>query len=226
MHNAADDVVANCDGLVIADFGPRNIERLRTFHDIAKAQGRRLAVTVQDAYLLEALHLADPAIPRLDEECMAILRKPMGSEKNWLKELYDRYPAQVVDAEDVRADQGGFILCLSFWDISSLIDIEPSGGTYLYSSSEAYSEEQEIDQRRLVNWLNYFDVRIVGGIPGGEEGPFHASGHADGPALESFISTVDAERILPVHTASLSWFTDRWPDKVVLAREGEALELG
>jgi ribonuclease J len=221
VHDAADGVVAGADGLVIADFGPRNIERLRTFHDIAIAQGRRLTVTVQDAYLLEALHLADPEIPSLDEECMTILRKPMGSEKNWMKELYDRYPSQAVDSEDIRADQGGFILCLSFWDIAALIDIEPNGGTYLYSSSEAYSEEQEIDQQRLVNWLNYFGLRVVGGIPGGEEGPFHASGHADGPSLESFISTVNPERIIPVHTESLSWFTDRWPNKVVPAREGE-----
>lgn len=225
VHDAADDVVSKSEGLVIADFGPRNIERLRTFHDIAMARGRRLVVTVQDAYLLEALHLADPAIPSLDEECMAILRKPAGSEKNWAKELYDRYPSRTVDAEDIRSDQGGFILCLSFWDISALIDIEPSGGTYLYSSSEAYSEEQEIDQERLVNWLNHFGLRVVGGIPGGEEGPFHASGHADGPALESFISTVDPERILPVHTESLGWFTDRWPDRIVPAAEGRLLDL-
>jgi ribonuclease J len=37
VHQAAADVVARATGLVIADFSPRNIERLRTFHDVAAA---------------------------------------------------------------------------------------------------------------------------------------------------------------------------------------------
>src|SRR3989441_1354940 len=37
---------------VVADFGPRNVERLLTFLEIARRTGRRLAVTDKDAYLL------------------------------------------------------------------------------------------------------------------------------------------------------------------------------
>ena len=39
--------------LVIADFGPRNIERLETFLDIAGQTGRQLVILAKDAYLLD-----------------------------------------------------------------------------------------------------------------------------------------------------------------------------
>src|SRR2546425_7991379 len=49
----------------------------------------------------------------------------------------------------------------------------------------AHSEEQEIDAKRLTHWLDHFGLRKVGGLPGAEQGPYHASGHINGPALRS-----------------------------------------
>jgi ribonuclease J len=123
----------------------------------------------------------------------------------------------MVDAAAIRKNPGGYILCLSFWDITNLIDIEPDGGTYIYSSSEWHSEEQRIDQERLANWLERFNLQAVGGLPGGEKGPFHASGHIDGAGMEWVIGTIGPERLLPVHTQQLGWFERRWPGKVVEA---------
>ena len=37
--------------------------------------------------------------------------------------------------------------------------------------------------RRLVAWLDHFGLKKVGGLPGAEEGPYHASGHIDGPGM-------------------------------------------
>ena len=57
-----------------------------------------------------------------------------------------------------------------------------SGATYIYSSSEAYNEEQLLDHQRLGNWLGHFGLTPVGGLPGSESGPFHASGHWQFPS--------------------------------------------
>jgi hypothetical protein len=46
-------------GLIIADFSPRNFERLDTFMGIAKEEGRKLVVLAKDAYLLEAMKCVD-----------------------------------------------------------------------------------------------------------------------------------------------------------------------
>lgn len=65
----------------------------------------------------------------------------------------------------------------------------------------------------------------MGGLPGAEKGPFHASGHADGPSMEWVIETINPARILPVHTQKLGWFRQRWAEKVVRARYGEAVRF-
>ncbi len=226
VHEAADGVVAGEAGLVIADFSPRNIERLRTFHDIARDRGRRLVVTTRDAYLLEYMNVIDPAIPRPDSELLAVLKEPAASRLIWEKALLGRFAGNVVEAKEIRDEPGSYILCLSFFDIANLVDLEPEGGTYIYSSSEAHNEEQVIDQTRLANWIAHFGLKAVGGLPGAEEGPYHASGHIDGPGMEWLIETTDPQRIVPVHSQQRDWFETRWPEKTVRAEYGVRRELG
>jgi ribonuclease J len=225
VQQAAHGVVRVEPGLVIADFSPRNIERLRTFRDIAKDLGRRLVVTLKDAYLLEQMNVIDSAIPRPDEEGMAILTTPRASRESWMDRVMEEFPASLVDAKTIRARQSDYILCLSYWDITNLIDIEPEAGTYIYSSSEAYDEEQAFDHQRLVNWLELFHMKRVGGLPGSEKGPFHASGHIDGKGMEWLIETIQPGKLLPVHTQKLGWFEQRWPGQVVRAAFGEPVRF-
>jgi ribonuclease J len=225
VEAAAQEVVAAESGIVIADFSPRNIERLRTFRDIALRVGRRLVVTTKDAYLLEQMHVIDPAIPSPGEEPMAVLRMPRSTHAGWEDPLLEHFAARVVDAAAIRRASGAYLLCLSFWDITNLIDLEPDRGTYIYSSSEAYSEEQRVDHERLASWLQHFGLTGVGGLPGAERGPFHASGHIDGPGMERVIETIGAERLLPVHTQKLGWFERRWPGKVTGSAYGVPFRL-
>jgi ribonuclease J len=225
VQEAALDVVRRERGIVIADFTARNIERLRSFRDIAQTVGRRLVVTTKDAYLLKQMHVIDQNIPRPDQDGLVILSSPRAGGRGWEKALLDEFASHVIQAPAIRRAPGEYILCLSYWDIATLIDIEPDGGTYIYSSSEAYDEEQRIDHVRLANWLDYFGLPKVGGLPGAEKGPFHASGHIDGPGMEWLIDTIAPERLLPVHSRKVEWFTQRWPEKVLRTRYGEPLRM-
>lgn len=80
VYGRAAEVVAKSEGLVIADFGPRNVERLLTFLRCAEGAGRRLAVTAKDAYLLEALRAAgEPEVPDpLSDDRFALYVDPPG----------------------------------------------------------------------------------------------------------------------------------------------------
>lgn len=225
VREAAEEVAKREPGLVIADFSPRNIERLRSFRDIALATGRKLVITFKDAYLLTQMHLIDPNIPEPGEDPIAILEAPRATRSNWEDGIFDLFGGRLVKAASIRQNPGGYILCLSFWDITNLIDLEPEGGTYIYSSSEAYDEEQQFDHQRLTNWLKHFGMKSVGGLPGSEKGSFHASGHMDGPGMEWLIDTINPERMLPVHTQQLGWFLKRWPEKVVRAEYGVPLRF-
>ncbi len=68
-------------------------------------------------------------------------------------------------------------------------------------------------------------MKKVGGLPGAAQGPYHASGHIDGPALEGLIEEIGAARIVPVHTEHPEWFEERWGKRVVRVAEGVGTTL-
>jgi len=61
-----DHVVRKTNGLVLANFSTADVDRLRTFYEIAKKNNRVLAVSLRQAHLLQALvkdkHLTIPDI--------------------------------------------------------------------------------------------------------------------------------------------------------------------
>ncbi|MGO0122444.1 exonuclease [Desulfothermobacter acidiphilus] len=227
------EVVRKTSGLVIADFGPRNVERLLAFLQIAGETGRLLALTPKDAYLLEALRAAgeheipDPvADPRI-----ALYLRPKAFRKPWeewaIARFNQRAPERVVEAAQVKDDPGGFLLCFSYYDFHALLDIEPRGGTYIYSSSEAYDEEMLVDQERVRNWIEFFGLKLYGSLGREREGSgFHASGHIHGPGLEELVETIAPEILIPVHTEDQNFF-QRFTGKfqVVWPERGRSLVL-
>ncbi len=166
--NESEDIVfENClkaveesKGIVIADFSPRNFERLETFMEIAEKTSRELVVTAKDAYMLHAMECAD-GICRMDD--VKIYHELKQKIDNW-EELVvrERWDENFVDPTEISKDLENYILCFSFYDMKHLLDIKPEGGAYIYSSSEAFSEEQEFDFLRLHHWLREFNLRVYG----------------------------------------------------------------
>jgi len=50
-------------------------------------------------------------------------------------------------------------------------------------------------------------------------------GHIDGKGMEWLIETIAPKRILPVHSQKLSWFVQRWPEKVIQATRGVSVRF-
>lgn len=119
-------------------------------------------------------------------------------------------PDRVINANKVNKEQGDFVLCLSYFDIYELLDIRPNGGTYIYSSSESFSEEMHLDMDRLRRWIKKFDMKLIGD-PGdrkgnGRENGFHASGHIHGEGLKELIELINPKNVILVHTETPFWF--------------------
>ncbi len=212
VHENALKAISGVKGLVIADFPARDMDRLLTFLQIAKETGRRLAILPKDAYLLKALSLVEKGIPYIALEQNLVIYQDTTSSPYpavWLRNLYQEYDGKVVLAEDVRKSQDEYILSFSFYDINELPSIYPKEGSlYLYSSSEPHDEEQEIDFRRLDNWLKHFGIQSLGlpresnngwQIPEDERG-FHASGHACGKDLIDVCLKINPQIVIPVHS--------------------------
>lgn len=196
-------------GLVVADFAPRNIERLLSFLDVAKETGRKLVLTPKDIYLLEGLNAAGKGeVPDpLKDPQIAVYFSPKSQIQKWEKELREYAAGKAVVAEDVRKHPDEYILCFSYYDFPALLDIDVKGGTYIYSSSEAFDEEMAIDHRRVENWISFFGFTLYGKLGRDrEDSGFHASGHIHGQGLMELVETINPEVLIPVHTENKSFF--------------------
>ena len=232
------NVLFNCEkaakytkeGIVIADFTSRNIERLESFKEIARKIDRTLVVTKKDAYLLYCLELAD-GVNRLAG--VKVFNEFKGTDYSWEKLLVTKLEADsLITASVISANPELYILCFSLFDMNKLLDIKPKSGSYIYSSFEAFRTEMEFDFIRLSNWLTQFNLKPWGfNFKENMELKFtkgyHASGHLSKSDLEYVISEIDPKWIIPVHTENPDWFISHkeFGDKVVKLTHGEKFKV-
>ncbi len=211
VQNALPLVQGAAGRLVIADFGPRNVERLLTFLEIAAQTGRKLVIQPKDVYLLEAIALADPAQFQdpLRYANLYLYEDPKCSPRVWEAALRGRWSAQqrTVGPQEVTNAPGEHLLAWSLWDLNDLLDLEnTAGGIYLYSNSRAYDDEQAADLDRLRNWVRHMGMTLFGDPDDPQAIPLHASGHASGQDLLAFVRTVQPRMLIPVHTENPTWW--------------------
>jgi ribonuclease J len=197
--------------LAIADFGPRNVERLQVFLDAAHRTGRRLLLQPKDAYLLRALHLVEPGVygsPDSDAN-VGLFDDPKSAPRPWERETREAWRAPIVCAEDVSARPGDYLLADSLWDLNDLPDLEGiSGGVYLFSNSRAYDDEQAADLDRLRSWVHWLGLDLIGDPDDPRSPCLHASGHACGEELAEFVRAVHPEILIPIHTEHPEWWKE------------------
>ncbi len=185
-----DKIIAHTPGLVLADFGCADVDRLRSFYEAASKNGRRLVVTLRQAYLLHRL-CGDPhlCIPRIDDGSLLIFQKPKKNYRRWEKEIMNA--GEVIDSKEIAKMQNKLVMVASFCDVGELVEIKPSPGScYILSASEPFNEEMEIDFSRLLNWLEHY------GLP---QFHVHVSGHIMPLDLRESLKTIRPKTIFPVH---------------------------
>jgi ribonuclease J len=94
---------------------------------------------------------------------------------------------------------------MNYFQLNNLIDIKPKkGSVHIRSICEPFSEDMELDQKRIDNWL-----RLFGLYP---EHKIHSSGHACGPAIFDMIQKINPKILFPIHTIKPEQF--RWLSKI------------
>ncbi len=188
----ADHVVKKTKGLVLASFSVADIDRLRTFHEIAERNNRILAVSMKQAYLLRSLsndkNLKVPNIE--DDPHIAVYQRSKKTYYHWERDILSE--GTVKTSKDIRDMQHKVILASSSYDMNEVLDIRPGpGGAFVNSSSEPFNEEMEMDHERFVNWLNHFGLPMY---------QIHSSGHMMPTELREVIAKVKSKRLVPIHT--------------------------
>ena len=96
--------VEESEGLVIADFSPRNFERLETFMETAKKTGRQLVITAKDAYMLHAIECAD-RVCRMSDAFIYYELKDRSRSKWETDIVMRRWSDKYVDPEEIARNQ-------------------------------------------------------------------------------------------------------------------------
>jgi len=132
----------------------------------------------------------------------------LSAEENLAWNLATSHIDNGVTAYEVRKDPEKYVLMFSFWDANELFDISTPEGKiqnslYIRASCEPFSDEMEIDERKLMNWLEKFGIDYDHSIDEKGNKHFisaHVSGHASGLELVELIETIMPKRLFPIHT--------------------------
>ncbi|MEW6748851.1 MAG: MBL fold metallo-hydrolase [Candidatus Micrarchaeota archaeon] len=210
--------VANRDRLILAMRYPKDLDRFRTFHDLAKATGKTLVTTVKTAHLLLTLnsdiHLDTPH--PFDDPHIKVYAREMLRPRPYEAEIRSKF--ECVGFDWVKKHQNKIIWELDFSQLQELIDVKPEpGGACIHSMSEPFEEDpmSQLQDEILHNWLNRFSM---------EHHQLHASGHASKDEIFEMCKTISPKKIIPVHTQYAELFKESGLP-VYLAGKGEAMEL-
>ena len=207
-------IMADTKGLVIGNFPARDIDRFMTFYTAAKETGRTLLVDLKQAYLIKQLE-SDPSLsmPRLDDRHLFVYYRKKLSYSRWEKELIESC-RNLVEAKDI-AQKESVLYCNSF-SMGELIDVRPvKNSSYIYSLCAPFNEEMQLDYKRLMNWVNHFNLDYY---------EAHASGHASPEELAWVIEEINAKKLIPVHTEDSRGFK-KFTKKITPAAPGEKINV-
>lgn len=189
--------VSSTKGIVIADYAWKDTTRFNTFLEIAKENKRKFCISFREAYYIKELKKFIPDLPELNDPNILLYKRKLKTgtyrENDYEKDLRQFLTYEnTVDANYVNKNQDQIIMELAYWHIQELVDVKPSSGSlYIKSASEAFTEEQIFDMKRLNRWLDFFHLRYEN---------YHASGHAPAQDLKKVMEGSGAKVIVPIHT--------------------------
>ncbi len=181
--------------LAIVSFYPKDVDRMRTFRDVAVATGRKFVVSAKVAHLLEALkadkHISVPD-PMCDPNMLVYVRqmaRPLAYEHDYI----DRRNSSdhIVDSEFVNKNQRGLIYHTDFMQLTELIDVKPERGSLFIRSKSEPFEEDDAQEEVLKHWIKFLGLDFH---------TAHASGHASMQEIFSMVKAIRPKVLIPVHT--------------------------
>ena len=224
IEKRAVDAVERCKGLVVVNYPVRDLDRLLTFYKVAEDTGRKLVVSLKQAYILNLFNEISNEYPDLSDVMIYKPRKGWGllgedsfacvedewlcasdiesaqclrDYKKWERELLEN--DNVLNYQDLRKDPESYIFRCDFFELKELIDIKPVNGVYIKSSTEPFDEQMEINERKVREWLKLFNLPLKNKC-------FHASGHANGKEILEMIRKINPDKLYPVHTTHKNEF--------------------
>ena len=292
VENCINADIGRSEGLVLINFGWKDLTRFKTIYQAAKENGRTLVISPKLAYLLYEMYNTFPTeytnprtltnlkvylkregdllyskadyekykmgylhffgrnIAQADRNIVRVAeRLGVGGDpnnpKNPLpstsygepydyKELYDLATHHLhngIRAYQIRNASKKYVLMFSYWDANELFDLIPLDNNhetrYISASTEPFNEEMEIDETKMVYWLDFFKVNYDSKMKKNQKifVRRHVSGHASKTELQELIEKINPKEIIPIHTKNPWVFEVIFAGKVVLPKYAQTIEL-
>jgi ribonuclease J len=220
VESLSTEIVSSTDKAVFVTHYSRDMDRFRSFHNVAKKCARNIVISPKTAHLLSKLvedrRLSFPD-PLKDENILVYYRRKKSGKFDesdyyvWERKFMDK----MVTHDFVSKNQRKLIIDLEFYQFAELIDIQPETGShFIHSMSEPFSEE-DIEDGVMRNWLDHFGLHFH---------QLHASGHLTRDQLVALIKLIRPSRIFPVHTENPQLFK-KISENVKIVRAGEKYAL-
>ncbi|MGQ9640021.1 MAG: MBL fold metallo-hydrolase [Candidatus Bathyarchaeia archaeon] len=185
------EVVSGTDGLVMATFSYADVDRFKTFYEVSRTSGRKLAISMRQAYILDRLRSNGRLnLPEIDGESLIMFQRSKKRYSSWEEEIQSRL--KVKSSEELKNMQDNVVMACSLFDVKELIEIRPkSGSNFIHSASEPVNEEGEIEFTKLLNWLDHFGLPMY---------QIHCSGHIMPNEIKDMIVRIRPKTVHPIHT--------------------------
>jgi len=223
-------LASETDGLVLANYPPRDLDRIMSFYSAAREAGRELVVDMRQAVLLENLREAGvEGLPRLGDGVRVYARRQrwgVVGDPGYPREIQEQdyqpwerphaFATYSILDHDVREDQDGYVVYMDFYHLQALVDLQPRPGSiFIRSVVEPFNEDMELDEARVGNWMRRFDLEVF---------QRHASGHASGEDLRWMVETIDPGVVVPIHSERPGTFAG-FHDDVRLPSLGTPMDI-
>jgi mRNA degradation ribonuclease J1/J2 len=292
VERAINADIGRSEGLVLINFGWKDLTRFKTIYHATKENGRTLVISPKLAYLLYEmfntfpteytnprtltnlkvylkregdllyskadyekykmgyLHFFGRNIAQADRNIVRVAeRLGVGGDPNNPKnplpstsdgELYDykelyelatHHLHNGIRAYQIRNASKKYVLMFSYWDANELFDLTPRDNNhetrYISASTEPFNEEMEIDETKMVYWLDFFKVNYDSKVKKGQKifVRRHVSGHASKTELQELIEKINPKEIIPIHTKNPEVFEVMFAGKVVLPKYAQPIEI-
>lgn len=212
------EVVKKARNIVLVNFSLADIDRLRTFYQVAEESGRELAISMKQAYLLKLLEKEKDFDLNLKD--FLIFQREKKQYSAWEDELIKNKNCTIIDSREIGKKQDEIILVASFYDMNEMVELKPEAGSvYILSQSEPFNEEMEIDHRKLLNWLELYGLPLYN---------IHASGHAYPHEIKKMVEEINPKKVFLIHTERPLLFKRYLEDldvEVICPKEKEKIKI-
>ena len=199
VRTRVQSLVSGTRKLAVVAFYPKDVDRVRTYRDVAKATGRKFVVSAKVAHMLESLSdakLMDAPNPMTDENMLVYVRTGMAGKNAYERRYLDLVRGSgrgghVVESEFVKKNQRDLIFHTDFSQLPELIDVAPEEHSLFIRSQSEPFEEDDIREDILQNWLGHLGLLYHHA---------HASGHASMDEVFGMLKGISPGMVIPVHT--------------------------